>query len=428
MARAAVDPIAALLAGAEKKYNLRVGSMEDVADGVVGFSSGNLAIDYAIGVGGLPFGRSIELYGPPSCGKTTMAIQAAATIQKLIISGGGVFQSVSPLTGIVSEIKVAADDYILYMDYEQAMDKKYANALGLDTKHKSLLFTQPDTLEDGVNFAIEAVKTGKVRLVIFDSVAAMNPSAKAAAEIGKSLPAVQAKLMKDFSLNFNAVLYHNNSSAIFLNHLMEKMDMGGSRRPGMPAATTTPGGTALKFFSSVRIEFKQIRQNKGPMQDPVSGETVEIPVSTDVRVKVTKNKVAPPFREAVVRVRFGKGFDNLWTALQVLMSNKKIMHQSGMFYFHNLEAAGLAPEWMARAKTGTNRAYIKGEGTIFKRADQYPEWRDGLIAAAVAVVEENINALDAVAPLRPGVEDEEEDQEEDQLDTMFVSTSAGTRV
>lgn len=415
-AKAALDPLEALIRDAEKKYNgLRVGTMDSVAEGVVAITSGNLAIDYAIGVGGFPIGRNVELSGPPSCGKTTTALQTAAAMQKIIKAGGGTLTGPDGNTVIIGP-----NDMIIYFDYEQAMDKKYANALGLDTSHSSLLFTQPDTLEDGVNFAIAAVKTGRVRLVIFDSVAAMLPSAKAEAEIGKSLPMVQAKLLKDFSSIFNSVLYNHNTLAIFLNHEQEKISMGGGGRPGMPPPTTTPGGTAMKYFASVRVQYRQIRQNKGPFIDPLTMETTEIVTSTDVRVKVIKNKVAPPFRQAVVRVRFGKGFDNFWTALQVLLANKKIMYSAGMFYFHNLDELGLAPEWMARAGTGTHRPYIKGESKVFALGDKYPEWRAALITLAEEIVAANAEAMDAVVPTG----EDEPDSEEDELG-MEIDTATG---
>jgi len=389
------DPLADLLKAAEKKYNMTVGSMNAIATETVFLTTGNLAIDYAMG-GGIPLGRTVELFGPPSSGKTTTALQAAAELQAVIKAGG-------------DEAKgIKADDVILYLDYEQAMDKVYAEALGLDLDHKSFLFSQPDTLEDGANFTLDALKTGRVRLVIFDSVAAMNPSAKAEAEIGKSLPAIQAKLMKDFGVTLNSVLAHANASCIFLNHLMVSMDMGGARRPGMPPPTTTPGGASVKFFASVRVQYNQIRQNKGTIIDPLSNEKVEVPTSTDVKVKVIKNKVAPPFREAVVRVRFGKGFDNFWTSLQVLLANKKIRYEAGRYYFHEIEGEGFAPEWMARLSTGTKRPYIHGEAAIFERGDQDPDWREGLIFLATMIAKDNVEALAKVAPLKPLVEDDED--------------------
>jgi len=417
--KAKSDPIADILKTAEKKYNLTVGPMNALVEGVKFITTGNIAIDYAIG-GGIPLGRSVELYGPPSCGKTTTGLQTAAELQKVIKAGGDEARGIFP------------DDRILYLDYEQAMDKDYAKALGLDTDDESFLFTQPDTLEDGTNLTLELLKTGKIRLVIFDSLAAMNPSVKAEAEIGKSLPAVQAKLMKDFGLNLNPVLRHNNATVIFLNHETEVMDMGGARRPGMPPATTTSGGKATKYFASVRVQYRQIKQIKGEVPDPLTNEKIERVMSTDVRVKVEKNKVAPPFRTVSVRVRFGTGFDNYWTAMQILVANKKVMYQTGRYYFHNIAEQGFAPEWMKREDKGTQRPYIWGEKALFAAADNDPAWRLGLIRLAEDVVEESVDALSKVAPVRSEGASVDEDDEEAarELDEILedASVSAGRRV
>lgn len=402
MAKKGQDALDAVLESASKKYDLSIGRMDEITSDTKFFSTGNIAIDYAIG-GGIPLGRSVELHGPPSSGKTTSALQAAGVLQKIICAGGD------------PELGIKPDDKILYLDYEQAMDPEYAKALGLDLAHESLLFTQPDTLEDGANLTLDALKTGRVRLVIIDSVAAMNPSAKAEAEIGKSLPAVAAKLLKDFGVTLNSVLHKNNAAAIFINHEMEKMDMGGARRPGMPAATTTPGGIALKYFASVRVQFKQIKQNKSGEVDPLTGEIVERVRSTDVRVKVIKNKVAPPFREAVVKVRFGKGFDNFASALTILLANKKIMHSAGMYYFHNAEADGLAPDWMARATTGQQRPYIKGRDNLDAMADDHPDWREAVIALAQQIANENVKALES----KQDAPESEETDEDTSLESLF---------
>jgi recombination protein RecA len=411
------DDFLKLLGTMPKKYDFQIGQLDNLVEDAKFVTTGNLAIDYSIG-GGIPLGRTIEFHGPPSSGKTTAALQVAAELQKIIIKGGDPARGIKP------------DDRILYLDFEQAMDKVYAANLGLDVNHETFLFGQPDTLEAGCNATLELLKTGRVRLVIIDSVAAMNPSAKAEAEIGKSLPAVAAKLLKDFGATLNSVLSNANASVIFINHLIEKFDMGGARRPGMPAATTTPGGIALKFFASVRVEFKQIRQNMGTVIDPLTNEEVRQPTSTDVKVKVVKNKVAPPFRECVVRVRLGLGFDNFWTALQILLANKKIMHEGGMYYFHNIEAEGYAPPWMERAKTGTHRPYIRGEANVFIAGDEDDVWREGLIGYARGVAADNVEALAAVAPLRRALEAEAAETEEtDALDALLeVTPVAGRRV
>jgi recombination protein RecA len=364
---ASKNPVLDVLARAQKKYNTVIGPLGTVAENTKFITVDNIAIDFVLG-GGLPLGRSVELYGPPSSGKTTTALQVAAHLQKIIKSGG------DPALGI------GPNDYISYFDFENAMDPEYAVALGLDVEDEQFLFSQPDILEEGANIALDLVETGQVRLIIFDSVAAMNPSVKAEAEIGKSLPAVQAKLLKDFGMNMNAKAFKNNCLVIYLNHEVEVMDMGGARRPGMPAKKSTPGGVALKYFASCRLRYQQIGQIKKPYKDPLTKEDKQRVEATDVLVKVEKNKVHRPFGEAKVRVRFGRGFDNFWSALQILQAHKYVMYASGYYRFHNVEELGLVPDWMPKDAKG--KPTVHGEATLFAYADKYPEFRESMIILA----------------------------------------------
>jgi recombination protein RecA len=411
----ALSPLQTLLLNAEKKYDISIGTMATKVSDHTRISTGNIGVDAALG-GGMPLGRTAEFYGPPSSGKTTLATQCLINAQRIIKLGGS------------KELGISPTDVLIYADYEQTMDLDYCVALGLDPEHPSFQLFQPDTLEQGADFLTAAFKTGELRLAVIDSVAGMVPSAQAEAEsISKSLPAITARLMRTFGQNLNPILRESQGSLIMVNHEMEVMAMGGPASYG-PPPTTTPGGKSIKFFASVRLQFRPVKTHKGPYTDPVTAEVKEIPVATDVRVKTVKNKTFPPNREAVVRVRYGRGFDNFWTAMQVLLANKYVSYQAGRFYFHKLEDKVEMP-WMNREKTGTNRLNIHGEKAVFAAADAHPEWREKLIGMAEQIVRDNADALKHVVPTVDGPTDEEA-AESDELDDILASeesTSAGNR-
>lgn len=340
--------INAILKDAKKKYDIKAGPMNEIAEDTHSVSTGSIAIDFITGVGGLPLGRSVELFGPPASSKTTTALMTAANHQKEIIEKN-------------------LDEYILYLDYEQAMDPVYAGQLGLDTNHQSFIFAQPNLFEEGANFALDLIETGKIRVVIFDSVAAMTPAALMEAEVGKVQVAPQARLMSVLMQKLNPLLMEKQTLAIFINHLKEKVGMAGPAGP----AKTTPGGTALKFYASMRIEYTPISQIKGEVKDPLTGLKKSETVASNVRVRIVKNKVAPPYKEAVVRVRFGRGFDDMWTAKNVLAANKKIYGSAGYFYFD--KSPELVHADMEISKDGA--PYIHGEAALMAFADSRPEWR-----------------------------------------------------
>lgn len=403
----AAESIADVLKTAYKKYDLHVGTLTSFAEEVPAITTGNIGIDKAIGIGGLPFGRCVELFGPPSSGKTTTAIQAAAELQKIILAGGDPVRRIEP------------DDVMVYCDYEHAFDIKYARALGIDVEHPSFLFAQPDWLEQGANVVRQLVATGKVRMVIFDSVAAMTPQAAMEAETGKANVALQARGMSDFLKAFNPLLHNNHCVGVFVNHIMELLDMGGGRKPGMPARTSTPGGRALKFYASVRVEYQQVQNLKSKVRDPLSNEEIDQVTATNVRVRVIKNKVAPPFRQAVVRVRYGKGFDNFWTALQVLISHKKIVYSSGYYYFERSPEL-VHPDMDVQA-SGNKRPYVRGETTIFTFADEHVEWRELMITAASAVLDADSESM--LGDVDPDPEDEKLVSEADLMNVERVGAT-----
>lgn len=402
-----------------KQKGLNVGSLNSVIEDQKFLTTGNIAIDNAFG-GGIPMGRQLEFFGPTGCGKTTLVLQSCVALQKIIKAGG------DPSLGI------RADDVILYVDYEGTVDLRYAVALGFDPEHESFRITQPDTLEEGADLIQNAVATGRVRLIVVDSVAAMVPSAQAEAEsVGKAQVAVTARLLKTFGQNLNPLLRNNNATILWINH--ETDVIGGFTRPGMPPATTTPGGKALKYFATVRAQFRPIRNFKGEWTDPLTGEVKEIRSMTDVRLTVVKNKVGNAYREALLRVRFGRGFDAFWTAIQILLSAKKVVYGDGKYFFHNLEDQGGAPEWMDRMKSGTFRPYVS-KGTddrkLFRTADQHPEWRQLIIEIANEIGIENIALSEAAGMFQnEGAEEEADDSDDiEELDDLLGSTSTGKRV
>ncbi len=352
-----------LLADFSKKHSLQIGSLRDIAQPVQGLTTGNLAIDYLTGVGGIPLGRVTECYGLPSSGKTTTALQTAANLQRRIIESG-------------------SDERILYLDFEHALDEDYANDLGLDLDHPSLLVAQPHWLEQGAEAALQLIETGKIRLSIWDSVAAMAPKRLIEGGFDQNTSAMhRAKLLSGLMQTLASLLHQKNCAGVFINHLMESIEMTG--RPGLPPKITTPGGKALKYYSSVRLEYKQGQGVKNKLDDILTGDQTNQLVGQQVYVKCVKNKVGPPMRTAEVRSRFGMGFDNAWSAFQVLAAHKKIVTGSaGYFYFDK------TPELIHHdmAVSGTGRPHIHGEANLLVFADAHPEWREKLINTAVAAL------------------------------------------
>lgn len=346
----------AVLGQLAKDYGQPIGTLSQVVDEVRGITTGNLAIDHLTGVGGLPMGRITELYGQPSAGKTTTALQAAAALQRKIITENRV------------------DDHILYIDFEHALDGEYAANLGLDTDHPSFITVQPNWLEDGVDMAERIIRTGRVRVSIWDSVARMIPKDL---EFGVRTHAMErARLMNSALQRLTSLLHENDCAGVFLNHLTEAVQMGG--RPGMPPTETSPGGKALKFYASLRLAYKQIGVKKGLAYDSLTGATVEQIVATQVVVKCTKNKVGIPLRQAEVRVRLGAGFDNIWTALQILLAHRTVRKDGAWYRFDG----DLTHPEMTLPVGKTARPSLHGEAGVLDFADKHPEWATTLVGTA----------------------------------------------
>jgi recombination protein RecA len=251
-------------------------------------STGSMSVDVALGVGGVPRGRVVEIYGPESGGKTTLALHVIAEAQ----ANGG----------------VAA-----FVDAEHALDPTYAEALGVNVS--DLLVSQPDTGEQALEITELLVRSGAVDVVVIDSVAALVPRAEIEGEMGDSHVGLQARLMSQALRKLTSVLAKSRTTAVFINQIREKIGV----MYGNPE--TTPGGRALKFYASVRMEVRR----KGDVK--VGGDKV----GARTRVKVTKNKVAPPFKEAEIEIVFGRGIDRVGDLLSIA-SDLGVVEKSGSWF------------------------------------------------------------------------------------------------
>ncbi|MDZ7703933.1 MAG: recombinase RecA [Trueperaceae bacterium] len=263
-------------------------------------STGSMSVDLALGVGGVPRGRVVEIFGPESGGKTTLSLHIIAEAQKV----GG----------------VAA-----FIDAEHALDPTYAKAIGVDTDN--LLLSQPDTGEQALEITELLIRSGAVDIIVIDSVAALVPRAEIEGDMGDSHVGLQARLMSQALRKLTGILSKSHATAIFINQIREKIGV----LYGNPE--TTPGGRALKFYSSVRLEVRR----KG---DVKSGSDK---VGNRTRVKVMKNKVAPPFKEAEVDIMFGKGIDKLGDLVNIA-ADLDVVQKSGSFYKYQGETLGQGKE------------------------------------------------------------------------------------
>jgi recombination protein RecA len=273
---------------------------DDAGRRVSTVSSGSITLDKALGVGGYPKGRIIEIYGPESSGKTTVSLHAIAEAQK---QGG-----------------IAA-----FIDAEHALDPEYAKNLGVDTEN--LYLSQPDHGEQGLEIAEAFVRSGAVDIVVVDSVAALTPKAEIEGEMGDSHMGLQARLMSQALRKLSSAISKSNTTVIFINQIREKIGV----MFGNPETTT--GGRALKFYSSVRLEVRRAEQLKLG-QDIVGNRT---------KIKVVKNKVAPPFRVAEVDIMYGKGISKTGEVVD-LASEMDIVDKSGAWYSYNGERLGQGKE------------------------------------------------------------------------------------
>ncbi|HWX43326.1 MAG TPA: recombinase RecA [Blastocatellia bacterium] len=298
-------------------------------------STSCLSLDAAIGIGGVPRGRVVEIYGPESGGKTTLALHIVAEAQK---AGG-----------------VAA-----YIDAEHALDASYAEKLGV--KVNDLFISQPDSGEQGLEIAEALVRSGGVDVLVIDSVAALVPKAELDGEMGDSLPGLQARLMSQALRKLTAVVARSKTCLIFINQIREKIGV----MFGNPETTT--GGRALKFYSSVRLEIRRISSIK-------DGDTV---AGNRTKVKVVKNKVAPPFKEAEFDIMYGEGISKEGDLLDLAVE-KRIVEKSGAWFSFQGERLGQGRENVK------NR--FKSDSALSASVEERVRQALGLLPATAAVEE-----------------------------------------
>lgn len=317
--------IEAAIANLEKQFGkgtvMRLG--ERKVEDLPVISSTSIGIDLALGVGGFPRGRVIEIYGPESSGKTTLALHVVAEAQK---AGG-----------------IAA-----YVDAEHAMDAFYATKLGVNINE--MLISQPDSGEQALEIVEALVRSNAIDVLVVDSVAALTPRAEIEGDMGDSLPGLQARLMSQALRKLTAVVSRSNTTLIFINQVRDKIGVTW----GSPETTT--GGRALKFYSSIRVDIRRI----GAIKD---GDTV---VGNRTKVKIAKNKVAPPFREAEFDIMYGEGISKYGEMIDIGVE-QKIVDKSGAWFSYKGERLGQGrenakttlkenPELCARVETDVRNA------------------------------------------------------------------------
>jgi recombination protein RecA len=307
-----------------------LGDTEAVED-IQAVSTGSLGLDIALGIGGLPRGRVIEIYGPESSGKTTLTLSVIAQMQKL----GG----------------TAA-----FIDAEHALDPQYAQKLGVNVGE--LLISQPDTGEQALEIADMLVRSGSVDIVVVDSVAALVPKAEIEGEMGDSHMGLQARLMSQALRKLTGNIKRTNTMVIFINQIRMKIGV----MFGNPETTT--GGNALKFYASVRLDIRRTGSIK-------KGDEV---IGSETRVKIVKNKVAPPFKQAEFDILYGEGISREGEILE-LGANLKLVEKSGAWYSYNGEKIGQGKD--------NSREYLK----------EHPEVADEIDEKIRANAKGNVDAL-----------------------------------
>ncbi|BFM35499.1 MULTISPECIES: recombinase RecA [Acinetobacter] len=338
----------AALSQIEKQFGkntvMRLG--DNTVQAVEAVSTGSLTLDIALGIGGLPKGRIIEIYGPESSGKTTMTLQAIAECQK----AGGT---------------------CAFIDAEHALDPQYARKLGVDIDN--LLVSQPDNGEQALEIADMLVRSGAIDMIVVDSVAALTPRAEIEGEMGDSHMGLQARLMSQALRKITGNAKRSNCMVIFINQIRMKIGV----MFGSPETTT--GGNALKFYASVRLDIRRVGQVK-------EGDEI---IGSETKVKVVKNKMAPPFKEALFQILYGKGVNHLGELVDLAVQ-QNIVQKAGAWYSYQGDKIG------------------QGKNNTIRHLEEHPELAKGI----EAIIREQLLTTGQAAPV--------EDKDEEEFDLLDV--------
>ena len=338
----------AALSQIEKQFGknsvMRLG--DNTVQAVEVVSTGSLTLDIALGIGGLPKGRIIEIYGPESSGKTTMTLQAIAECQK----AGGT---------------------CAFIDAEHALDPQYARKLGVDIDN--LLVSQPDNGEQALEIADMLVRSGAIDMIVVDSVAALTPRAEIEGEMGDSHMGLQARLMSQALRKITGNAKRSNCMVIFINQIRMKIGV----MFGSPETTT--GGNALKFYASVRLDIRRVGQVK-------EGDEI---IGSETKVKVVKNKMAPPFKEALFQILYGKGVNHLGELVDLAVQ-QNIVQKAGAWYSYQGDKIG------------------QGKNNTIRHLEEHPELAQGI----EAIIREQLLTTGQAAPV--------EDKDEEEFDLLDV--------
>ena len=338
----------AALSQIEKQFGkntvMRLG--DNTVQAVEAVSTGSLTLDIALGIGGLPKGRIIEIYCPESSGKTTMTLQAIAECQK----AGGT---------------------CAFIDAEHALDPQYARKLGVDIDN--LLVSQPDNGEQALEIADMLVRSGAIDMIVVDSVAALTPRAEIEGEMGDSHMGLQARLMSQALRKITGNAKRSNCMVIFINQIRMKIGV----MFGSPETTT--GGNALKFYASVRLDIRRVGQVK-------EGDEI---IGSETKVKVVKNKMAPPFKEALFQILYGKGVNHLGELVDLAVQ-QNIVQKAGAWYSYQGDKIG------------------QGKNNTIRHLEEHPELAKGI----EAIIREQLLTTGQAAPV--------EDKDEEEFDLLDV--------